>query len=556
MNADSPAEGRSYDKAALLKLGGLAVALGVATWLLAPLVFPVNLPSDFPKLPDLQTLNPGLRASLQSADKEARRRPGSAEAVGKLGMAYHANLFFAQAASAYRIAARLAPDDYQWVYCQAFLQEENGNEKEQVKLLQQTLRLKPDHVPALMKLADRSFKLDQLDEASHYYQTAARVPDGGAALPATFGLGRIAARRKDWSKAVEYLAPLSRTYSYVLPPYEVLQEAYTALGQPDKASEARYSAALAKWRVVPPPPDPLNEHLIGLSYSSTRLLKQAGLLSRVGSPDRAIQIARRAVQVDPTDPDVRNFIAHTLLTFAGDKPEAVDEALTQIGECLRLRPNDLVPLWSFADDFFKTPKTPAAVQRLDALMRPHANLPDAHFYLGMVADAQGKTQEAVSQYQLALKGNPNDSAVYNKLGQISDQAGKFDEAISYFQKSVQLKPLNTGARLNLGVALMQRGNYNQALKELSELLRSDPYDAAAYFCMGFALLDSKRIDEAIPKFREGLRYKPDDADAHFGLGSALAAQRKREDALAEAREAVRLRPDFPAAQELLRQLAN
>src|ERR1035441_30220 len=138
---------RGYDRSSLLRTGGLAVALGVITWLLAPFLFPTRLPTDFPKLPDLQTVNPELRALLQNADRDARRRPGSAEAIGKLGMAYHANLFVEQAARAYRIAARLAPGDYQWVYCQAFLEGENGNEKEQFRLLEQRLRLQSSRRP-------------------------------------------------------------------------------------------------------------------------------------------------------------------------------------------------------------------------------------------------------------------------------------------------------------------------------------------------------------------------------------------------------------------------
>ena len=146
-------------------------------------------------------------------------------------MAYHANLFLEQAARAYRIAARLAPGDYQWVYCQAFLQEESGNEQEQVKLLQQTVRLKPDHVPALLKLADGEFKRDRLDEAARYYERAARRPRGRSSLQAAFGLGRVAARRQEWNKVIEHVAPLSRTYPYLQPPYELLQEAYEALGQ-------------------------------------------------------------------------------------------------------------------------------------------------------------------------------------------------------------------------------------------------------------------------------------------------------------------------------------
>jgi superkiller protein 3 len=538
----------------LLKTAGAAVALGIAAWLLSPYLFPTKVPDDFPKLPDLQTLNPDVRKQLQLADQEARRHPASAEAVGKLGMAYQANLLLDPAERAYRIAARLAPSDYQWVYCQAFLQEEKGGEKEQVKLLQQALKLKPDHVPSLLKLADWYFKLDQLDQATHYYELAARVPSGNATLQSTVGLARVAVRRKDWNQVIQRITPSLPSYGHVLPLQEMLQEAYTGLGKPDQAAEASRNMALAKWKVVPPPDDPINEQLIGLCYTPTRLLKQAGLLSRLGHPDKALQLARRASQAEPSDADVRNFLAKTLLTFYGDKPDAVDESLTQLTECLRLRPNDLVPLWLYTSDFFESAKSPAAVERLSALLRPHADRDEAHFYLGLVADAKGDATEAASQYQVALKIDPNNSAAYNKLGLILSQDGKLDDAIRHYQKAIQLKPLNSGARFNLAVALMQRGNYGQAATELNEVLRANPHDAAAHFCLGFTLLYSRRVDEAIPKFREGLRYKPDDADAHYGLASAFAAQRKRPEAVAEVREALRLRPSFPAAQEMLQQL--
>jgi tetratricopeptide (TPR) repeat protein len=150
------------------------------------------------------------------------------------------------------------------------------------------------------------------------------------------------------------------------------------------------------------------------------LLKEAGLQSRIGFPERGIQLARRAAQADPTDPDVRAFIATTLITYYGNKPEEIDEALTQLGECLRLRPGDLAPLWTFTTDFFKTPKPPAAVARLETLLRPHAGSADAHFSLGLLADAKGETAEAFSQYQAALTNKPDDYAICNKLGEALD----------------------------------------------------------------------------------------------------------------------------------------
>jgi tetratricopeptide (TPR) repeat protein len=554
MKPESRDDHRWYDSRSLPKTGALVIAVAAVSWLVAPVLLPARLPENFPKLPDLRTTNPAIRASLEGADRDARRKPGSAEAVGKLGMAYHANLFLEQAASAYRIAARLAPNDYHWAYCQAFLQEENGNEQEQVKFLEQTVRLKPDHVPALLRLADGEFKRDRLDEAARYYERAAAAPDGHASLQAAFGLGRVAARRQEWKQVIEHIAPLARTYPYLQPPYELLQEAYAALGQADKAAEARRSITLSKSKIVPPPQDPLNDQLIGLSYNSTRLLKQAGLLSRFGYPDQAIQVARRAAEADTKDPDIRNFMARTLLTAYPNKPEAVDEALTQMGEYLRLRPEDPLPLWGFAGLFFDTPKQPAAVERLNSLLRPFAGRDDAHFFLGMVADARGQDAEAVSQYEAALKQNPDNAALYVKLGLVCDREGKFDAAIAYFRKAIQFEPTNTAARFNLGVALLQSGKDSQGLKELGEVLRLKPNDAATHFCMGFAYLYSKRIDAAIASFNEGLRYKADDAEAHYGLGSALAMQRRWEDAVAALREAIRLRPNYPEAQALLQQL--
>ena len=530
------------------------MALGVGTWLLAPLLLPPRLPEDFPKAPDMQKLNPSLRTLLQSADKQARRKPRSAEAVGQLAMAYHANLFLEQAASAYRIAARLAPDDYRWVYSQAFLEEEQGNENEQIRLLEQTLHLKPDHVPALLKLADASFKLDRLDEAERYYEAAAQAPGGSAFLQASFGLGRIAARRKDWNQAIAYSTPLVRAYPYLLPPYELLQEAYGALGQTNQAEQARQGVLSARSKVVPQAEDPLNQQLIDVCYSSTRLLKQAGMLSHLGYPDRAIQVARRAADAEPTDPDVRYFIAHTLLTSYPNKPDSVNEALAQLAECLRLRPGDPVPLWMFAQDFFDAPKTPAAVEQLRTLMRPYADRADAHLYLGLVASARGEMDEAVSQYQAALKNDPDNAGVYNQLGVAWAKVGRFDQAIADLQHAVELSPMNATARFNLGAVLLQRGKDAQGLKELGEVVRLKPDYAAAHFCMGFAFLYSKRIDEAITRFREGLRYQPDDAEAHYGLGSALSLQGKRDDAVAELRQALGLRPDYAEAQELLHRL--
>lgn len=554
MKSDSQFSLRGYNKRAVLNTMALAAALGVGTWLLAPLLIPVKLPPDFPAVPDLEPLNATLRELIQKTDKEARRKPGSSDAVGRLGLVYHANLLFDRAAAAYRIAARLEPGSHQWAYAQAVLSEENGSEKEQMTFLRETLHLKPDHVQALMKLADASFKADRLDEAEQYYNAAAKAPRGEASLQAAFGLGRVAQRRRDWRKAIETAGPAAASYPQASPIHELLQEAYAAVGEKDKAEQARQNGASARWKTLPPVEDPFSEQIIEVCYSSTRLLKQAGLLSKTGFPGRAIELARRAAQAEPADADVHDYLARTLITFYGDQPEAIDEAMKHLEECLRLRPSDPVPLGGFADDFFKSPRPPAAVERLRSMLRSRSGVPGVHFFLGQAADALGEPEQAAAEYHAALKENPKDSGAHNKLGLLAEAAGRPEEALAYFRKAIQLNPMNTAARLNLSIELMQRGSYPQGLKELDELLRINPHDAAAHFCKGFALLSLKRADEAIARFRQGLLYKPDDAEARFGLGSALAMQGRRDEAVAELRETLRIRPDHVQAQQLLRQM--
>ena len=541
-------------KAWIWKVALLACALGLGTWLFLSVLVPLKLPEDFPKPPDLQSQNTALRKLLNGADAQARSHPNSAEDIGRLGMVYHSNQFYEQAESAYGIALGLAPADYRWPYCLALVKEESGREKEVLDLLQKTVQLKRDYLPALQKLADIYYKQDKLDEAARYYALSVSVAGGSSSLQAIFGLGRIAARRKDWSKVVEYVAPLSREYPHIRPPHQLLLDAYEALGQADKAAEERRNLLEPTLIVVPLVKDPLGEKLLSLSCSSTRLLKEAGLLSRFRKPDEAIQVARRAAEVAREDADAHHFLARTLLEAHGANPEAVDEALGHLSDGLRLRPDDLLPLWYFATVFFKQNKTDAAVEQLRTMLAGNANSAESHYYLGLVADRQGRTQEAVAQYQEALKRDPQNAEAYHKLGLILVRGGKLDEAAAYFQKAVRLKPMFILARCNLGVALERQGKIGQAIAQFDEALRIKPNDATTHMYLAIALMRTGKIEEAIQHFRETIRFSPDDAEAHYGLGCALAMQRKVEEAAEELREALRLRPDYAEARNQLQQL--
>jgi hypothetical protein len=68
MKQTSPDSAAHSPKAWLVKLGLLAIGLGLGTWILLSVLYPLKLPEDFPGPPDLQSQNAALRKLLNDAD--------------------------------------------------------------------------------------------------------------------------------------------------------------------------------------------------------------------------------------------------------------------------------------------------------------------------------------------------------------------------------------------------------------------------------------------------------------------------------------------------------
>ncbi len=536
----------------LLSLG---LALGIL--LVSFFIFSPDFSGRIPPLPsEIKSGKPSLRSVLESADAQARSTPFRAENAGRLAMAYHANQFFEQAEALYLLAAECAPGDYRWPYGLALLKEETGREKEVTSWLDRTVSLQPRYYPALQKLAEIYYKQERLEEAERYYRQSAEAGGRESACQAFAGLARIEARRNNWSRVVDYLAGPSRDNPRIRTLHQLLQEAYSALGQKEKAAEESRLLEEPTLIVLPLIRDPLGEELLGYSCSATRLLKEAGLKSRFRQPDEAIRLARRAVEVEPTDADARHFLARTLLEAHGGEPVAVEEALGHLREGLRLRTDDRLPLWYFAFAFFEQEKTDASVEKLRLLLEAAAGDPEASYYLGLVSDRQGNRAEALIRYQEAIRRNPQNAEARHKLGLLLVTRGRLDLAVREFEEAVRLKPMFALARCNLGIALEQQGKTAQAIAQFEEAIRSKPNDALSHQYLGIALLKSGKNEAAIRRFRDAVRFAPNDAEAHYSLGVALMVQKQMEEAAAEFRRALELQPEHPEAGRRLRELGR
>lgn len=96
----------------------------------------------------------------------------------------------------------------------------------------------------------------------------------------------------------------------------------------------------------------------------------------------------------------------------------------------------------------------------------------AYFNLGVIADAQGDTQAALTAYNAALKTDPKFTpALFNKA--IILESSDKDQAISIYQNIVQLDPKAATAFLRLSFLLDAQGKTDDAKTARDEAVSLD-----------------------------------------------------------------------------------
>ncbi len=112
--------------------------------------------------------------------------------------------------------------------------------------------------------------------------------------------------------------------------------------------------------------------------------------------------------------------------------------------------------------------------------------------LGLVLDARGEYDRAMSEYELSLRIDPFSHQTLNNMGVTLGKMGRFKESIAYFSEAIRLKPDYVEAHGNLGVALEGTGRTRDAIDSYREALRLDPQDRNARHNLDKALARSPR----------------------------------------------------------------
>jgi tetratricopeptide (TPR) repeat protein/ADP-heptose:LPS heptosyltransferase len=227
-----------------------------------------------------------------------------------------------------------------------------------------------------------------------------------------------------------------------------------------------------------------------------------------GKPDQALPLLRRAVELQPDNPDYH----HNLGVALAHRNE-LDAAVACFREALRLKPEGTSALSN----------------------------------MGLALAQQGKLDEAVTAFQDCLRIQPGAVDVLHRVANVLRAAKKPADAVPYLQQAVSLSPQSADLHHSLGLALADLGRNDDAIAAYREALRIDPKYADALNNLGIILQNVGKADEAIDCYRRALRVRPHSSETYNNLGVALAAKELHEDAITAYRAALQLFPDSAAA---------
>lgn len=299
------------------------------------------------------------------------------------------------------------------------------------------------------------------------------------------------------------------------------------------------------------------------------------LMQQQGDLEPALSYASRALKKAP-DSVAATILKATLL----NQLERSDEALQTVVSALENNPESLRLRLQYAR-LLTQHDLAMAQEQFEVLVRQEPRDPDLRLSLGIVALERGDTETAQTSFESLLDSDEHASSANFYLGQLAERQGRRDDALLYYLQvepgsdflqatinimellidSDQLEAANDhmnrmrnrfpdrAADLYLFQArvLLQKGHEQAAEVLLGNALDAHPTHSDLLYSRAMLYDQQGRLEAAERDLRNILTYDPHNATALNALGYILTDKTERhEEAYELIRQALALNPEEPA----------
>lgn len=418
-----------------------------------------------------------------------------AGAFGEIGMLYHAYEYWEPAASGYRNAQHLDPDNPDWPYYLGLVAQTLGDPELAEASFKRVLELRPADDLALARLGETYLETGRLEVAHEQFARSLEI--NARNFRALLGEGRRALELNDYGAAVSYLERASAIDASSTQVNHALGLAYRGAGQTDKARE-RFEMAhsvhgLEHESVTN---DPRFNAITALRRGSVTHDFNALQALMEGRTEDAIGEMRLAIEADPDNLDNRRNLG--LLLIRSGQHEAGIRELNQI---LQRNPRHVETLKLLAENAAMAGALDEARWRLDQALEADPEDGEIWLMVGNLVSHLGKDEEALRAYQTARRFSPALPMGYVGITLSLMRLGRHGEALEVARAGLEVASDNRALRVM--AARVMAGSPDQSLHDPAaalELMRESvrsglALNEAETIAMAFAR--QGRFDQAI-----------------------------------------------------------
>lgn len=251
--------------------------------------------------------------------------------------------------------------------------------------------------------------------------------------------------------------------------------------------------------------------------------------SMAKSEDEAVRILEPALELAPTDPLIRYYLAQSRnevgikLMQGGQESQAIQEfrRVAEIGS----RSEKALALNNLGLHAFNQGLIDSARVLWESAVGLEPESPTIRYNLAILYEGQGQTEAARREYRRIVEVDPRQAGALNNLAwSLAGSRETAGEAVGFAERAVRLNP-TPGNHDTWGYALYQAGRTREAERPLRTALSGDPNNVETGFHLGLVLAATGRAAEARPLLEKaaGQGGNPDLArrarEALTGLGS-------------------------------------
>jgi predicted Zn-dependent protease len=245
--------------------------------------------------------------------------------------------------------------------------------------------------------------------------------------------------------------------------------------------------------------------------------------------DKAVEVARKAVEANPKDRDLKLILAGELTDLG-----KTDEGLTIARSLLANTPEDRTVWLALAQMYTRLRRwkdADDALAKAGALTTKQEDRIYLLFLKGEVAERQKHDEPAEQLFRQILDLDPANAMTLNYLGyMLADKGIRLPEALKMIRKAVEEEPMNGAFLDSLGWVYFKMGEYELAEGNLRQAVERDRSDPTVHDHLGDLYEKTGRIRLAAQQWELSLAQYAKSAPADVEPADVAKVQRKLEGA--------------------------